>query len=80
MRLKAVSEEEFKVLLGGVYENYGSQYEFAGRERKVFGGSAQYDLTKKTRLVLDGQWQTTRGVQASPFRAWALHWENRPSQ
>ena len=55
-----------RVLLGAAYENYGSPYDFAGRERKVYGGNVQYSPTGRTRLGFDFQWQTTRGTQAIP--------------
>ena len=58
--------KKLRVLLGAVYEDYGSPYDFAGRERKVYGGNIQYAPTPRTSLGLDFQWQTTRGVQAIP--------------
>ncbi|MBI5688870.1 MAG: TonB-dependent siderophore receptor [Verrucomicrobia bacterium] len=58
--------KKLRALFGAAYENYGSQYDFAGRERKVYGGNLQYEPTKRTRLGFDFQWQTTRGVQAVP--------------
>ncbi|NCW46401.1 MAG: hypothetical protein EBV77_13265, partial [Gemmatimonadaceae bacterium] len=59
-------QRKLRVLLGAVYENYGSPYDFAGRERKVYGGNIQYAPTSRTRLGFDFQWQTTRGTQAIP--------------
>ncbi len=58
--------KKLRMLFGAAYEDYGSQYDFAGRERKVYGGNLQYQPTAKTRIGLDMQWQTTRGVQAVP--------------
>jgi iron complex outermembrane receptor protein len=58
--------KKLRVLLGAAYEDYGSQYDFAGRERKVYGGNIQYAPTARTRLGFDFQWQTTRGTQAIP--------------
>ena len=58
--------KKLRVLLGAAYEDYGSQYDFAGRERKVFGGNIQYALTPRTRLGFDFQRQSTRGTQAIP--------------
>lgn len=60
------AQKKLRVLLGAAYENYGSQYDFAGRERKVYGGNIQYEPAPRTRLSFDFQWQTTRGVQAVP--------------
>jgi len=57
---------KLRVLLGAAYEDYGSQYDYAGRERKVYGGNVQYAFTPRTRLSFDFQWQTTRGTQAVP--------------
>ena len=59
-------QRKLRVLLGAAYENYGSPYDFAGRERKVYGGNVQYAPTGRTRLGFDFQWQTTRGTQAIP--------------
>lgn len=59
-------QRKLRVLLGAAYEDYGSQYDFAGRERKVYGGNIQYASTSRTRLGFDFQWQTTRGTQAIP--------------
>ena len=58
--------KKLRVLLGAAYEDYGSPYDFAGRERKVYGGNLQYAPTPRTRVGLDFQWQTTRGTQALP--------------
>lgn len=58
--------KKLKFLVGVAYEDYGSQYQFAGRERKVYGGNVQYDPTNTTRLNFDFQWQSTRGTQAQP--------------
>ncbi len=60
------SRKKLRVLVGAAYENYGSQYDFAGRERKVYGGNIQYAPAPGTRLGFDFQWQTTRGTQAIP--------------
>jgi outer membrane receptor for ferric coprogen and ferric-rhodotorulic acid len=58
--------KKLRVLLGAAYEDYGSQYDFAGRERKVYGGNLQYAFTPRTRLGFDFQWVSTRGTQAIP--------------
>jgi iron complex outermembrane receptor protein len=58
--------KKLRILIGSAYEDYGSQYDFAGRERKVYGGNIQYAFTPRTRLSFDFQWQSTRGTQAIP--------------
>ncbi|MBL9205877.1 MAG: TonB-dependent receptor, partial [Opitutaceae bacterium] len=58
--------KKLRFLVGSAYEDYGSQYEFAGRERKVYGGAIQYDATKTTQVFFDLQWLETEGVQAQP--------------
>ncbi len=58
--------KKLRVLVGAAYEDYGTAYAFAGRERKGYGGNIQYAPTARTRLGFDFQWQTTRGTQAIP--------------
>lgn len=57
---------KLKFLVGAAYEDYGSQYEFAGRKRKIYGGGVQFDFSKNTQVQFDIQYIDTQGVQAQP--------------
>lgn len=61
------SGKKLRYLVGAAYEDYGSQYQFAGRQRKIYGGALQYDLTATTQLSFDMQYIDTKGVQANPL-------------
>jgi iron complex outermembrane recepter protein len=51
--------------VGVAYEDYGSPYDFAGRQRLVVGGNFQYNLGKRTQLTVDGQWIDTQAQPAA---------------
>jgi iron complex outermembrane recepter protein len=51
---------------GIAYEDYGSPYKFAGRERLVAGGNLRFNLSKRTLLNIDGQWIDSRSNPAQP--------------
>ncbi|MDP0499858.1 MAG: TonB-dependent receptor [Verrucomicrobiota bacterium JB022] len=51
--------------LGAVYENYGSRFDYADRERYVLGGNYRWKPTKKSTLTLDSQYVDTSSTPAT---------------
>lgn len=52
--------------VGVAYEDYGSPYEFSGRQRTIFGGVLHFNITKNTILTVDGQWIDSSSTPAAP--------------
>lgn len=52
--------------VGVAYEDYGSPYDFAGRERRIIGGQLHFNLSSRSQLTFDGQWIDTRADPAAP--------------
>lgn len=52
--------------LGVAYEDYGSEYDFGGRERLIAGGNLRFKLAKNTTLDIDGQWIDSEAQPVQP--------------